>query len=86
MDSELTAETERVSITGSTLTISRIVLEDRGYYACRALFPSGTTEARAFLNILNRLFHGDFFDGISGSQYQTTAKVSRATATRHLKH
>ena len=54
-DSQLTAGTERVSITGSTLTISRIVVEDRGYYTCRAVFPSGTTEARAFLNILSKM-------------------------------
>ncbi len=55
-DDELTAEMDRVSITGSTLTISRIVIEDRGYFTCRAVFPSGTTEARAFLNILSTLW------------------------------
>ena len=53
-EEELMAGTERVTITGSTLTLSAIVIEDRGYYTCRALFPSGTTEARAFLNILSK--------------------------------
>jgi len=32
----------------------------------------------------NRLLDGDFLQGISASQYQKVAKVSRATATRHL--
>ncbi len=34
--------------------------------------------------VLNRLLDGNFSDGISSSQYQKVAKVSRATATRHL--
>ena len=37
--------------------------------------------------VLNRLLDGDergFADGISASQYQAVAKVSKATATRHL--
>ena len=34
--------------------------------------------------VLNRLLDGDFIQGISASQYQKVAKVSRATATRHL--
>jgi len=33
---------------------------------------------------LNRLLDGDFELGINSSQYQNIAKVSRATATRHL--
>lgn len=33
---------------------------------------------------LNRLLDGDFEQGISASQYQKVAKVSKATATRHL--
>ncbi|WP_233078140.1 Fic family protein [Rheinheimera soli] len=36
------------------------------------------------IKVLNRLLDGDFADGISGSQYEKVAKVSRATATRHL--
>lgn len=34
--------------------------------------------------VLNRLLDGDFEQGINSSQYQKVAKVSRATATRHL--
>lgn len=34
--------------------------------------------------VLNRLLEGDFEQGISSSQYQKVAKVSRATSTRHL--
>ncbi len=34
--------------------------------------------------VLNRLLDGDFEPGINASQYQKVAKVSRATATRHL--
>jgi len=34
--------------------------------------------------VLNRLLDGEFELGISSSQYQKVAKVSRATATRHL--
>lgn len=36
--------------------------------------------------VLNRLLDGDFELGINSSQYQKVAKVSRATATRHLAH
>lgn len=34
--------------------------------------------------VLNRLLDGDFEHGISASQYKAVAKVSKATATRHL--
>lgn len=34
--------------------------------------------------VLNRLLDGDFAHGISASQYQSVARVSKATATRHL--
>ncbi|MCL1092028.1 Fic family protein [Shewanella profunda] len=34
--------------------------------------------------VLNRMLDGDFELGINSSQYQKVAKVSRATATRHL--
>lgn len=39
------------------------------------------------VKVLNRLLDDGpkgFEDGISASQYQTVAKVSKATATRHL--
>ncbi|MDF3983525.1 hypothetical protein P3W24_16440 [Luteibacter sp. PPL201] len=34
--------------------------------------------------IRHRLLDGDFAHGISASQYQSVARVSKATATRHL--
>lgn len=34
--------------------------------------------------VLNRLLDGDFDQGINATQYQRVAKVSKATATRHL--
>ncbi|MZI93208.1 DUF4172 domain-containing protein [Vibrio sp. CAIM 722] len=36
------------------------------------------------VKVLNRMLDGDFAQGINTSQYQKVAKVSRATATRHL--
>jgi Fic family protein len=36
------------------------------------------------VRVLNRLLDGEFEFGINSSQYQKVAKVSRATATRHL--
>lgn len=36
------------------------------------------------MKVLNRLLDGDFSDGISNSQYGKVAKVSPATASRHL--
>ncbi len=36
------------------------------------------------VKVLNRMLDGDFEQGINTSQYQKVAKVSRATATRHL--
>ncbi|MCC8381207.1 Fic family protein [Xenorhabdus sp. PB30.3] len=36
------------------------------------------------VKVLNRMLDGDFSQGINSSQYQKVAKVSRATATRHL--
>lgn len=38
------------------------------------------------VKVLNRLLDGEFELGISSSQYQKIAKVSAATATRHLAH
>ena len=34
--------------------------------------------------VLNRLLDGDFEQDINATQYQRVAKVSKATATRHL--
>jgi Fic family protein len=39
---------------------------------------------REQVKVLNRLLDGDFNDGISNSQYGKVAKVSPATASRHL--
>ena len=36
------------------------------------------------IKVLNRMLDGDFSEGINASQYQAVAKVSKATATRHL--
>ncbi|MDZ7867722.1 MAG: hypothetical protein U5L02_00705 [Rheinheimera sp.] len=36
------------------------------------------------VKVLNRLLDGDFSEGISNSHYSKVAKVSPATATRHL--
>ncbi|OTA17446.1 cell division protein Fic [Xenorhabdus vietnamensis] len=38
------------------------------------------------IKVLNSMLDGDFQQGINNSQYQKIAKVSRATASRHLKH
>ncbi|MDC9606473.1 Fic family protein [Xenorhabdus griffiniae] len=38
------------------------------------------------IKVLNRMLDADFQQGINSSQYQKVAKVSRATATRHLNH
>lgn len=54
---QITNTTSRVTITGSTFTLSDIAREDRGYYTCRAVFQTGFTEARAFLNILRKSEH-----------------------------
>lgn len=43
-----------------------------------------TNLAEAQRKVLNRLLDGDFADGINATQYQRVAKVSKATATRHL--
>lgn len=36
------------------------------------------------VKVINRLLDGDFADGINNRQYMAVAKVSRASATRHL--
>jgi len=45
-----------------------------------------TSLSKEQIKVLNRLLDGDFELGISSTQYQKVAKVSRATATRHLAH
>ena len=48
---QITADTPRVVLSASRLTITNVTLEDDGYYTCRAVFPRGTTEAQAFLDV-----------------------------------
>lgn len=36
------------------------------------------------MKVLNRLLDGDFLEGINASKYQSVARVSKPTATRHL--
>lgn len=43
-----------------------------------------TQMSKEQVKVLNRLLDGDFSEGISSSQYGKVAKVSPATATRHL--
>ena len=50
-ETELLDSDPRLSITGGTLTISGIVVDDRGYYTCRANFTAGTTEAQAYISV-----------------------------------
>ena len=45
-----------------------------------------TSLSKEQIKVLNRLLNGVFELGISSTQYQKVAKVSRATATRHLAH
>lgn len=46
---EITADTPRVVLTSSTLTLQDIVREDQGEYTCRATFSEGSTQATAML-------------------------------------
>ena len=42
----------RLSVSGGTLRISDIVVDDRGYYTCRADFTVGErTESQAFISV-----------------------------------
>lgn len=62
--------------------IDRVLAKARFWQAHR-----GQALSAEQVNVLNRLLDGgerDFEDGISAAQYQAVAKVSKATATRHL--
>ena len=54
-ETQLLDSDPRLSITGGTLTISGIAVDDRGYYTCRATFAAGTTEARAYISVRCKL-------------------------------
>jgi hypothetical protein len=56
-ETQLLNSDPRLSITGGTLTISGIVVDDRGYYTCRATFSAGTTEARAYVSVRCELMY-----------------------------
>lgn len=62
--------------------IDRVLVKTRFWQAHRSTALSGEQ-----LKVLNRLLDGGakgFENGISATQYQAVAKVSKATATRHL--
>ncbi|BBH47825.1 hypothetical protein KU43P_43020 [Pseudomonas sp. KU43P] len=75
-------ETLLRSLEQALLRIDRVLVKARFWNAHRAdgLLPEQ-------IRVLNQLLDGDprgFEDGINATQYQAVAKVSKATATRHL--
>ena len=56
-DVQLLDSDPRLSITGGTLRIRDVVVDDRGYYTCRANFPAGTTEAQAYVSVRCELMY-----------------------------
>ena len=75
-------ETLLRSLEHALLRIDRVLVKARFWNAHRAdgLLPEQ-------VKVLNRLLDGGprgFEDGINAAQYQAAAKVSKATATRHL--
>ena len=56
-DVQLLDSDPRLSITGGTLRIRDVVVDDRGYYTCRANFPAGTTEAQAYVSVRCKLMY-----------------------------
>ncbi|CAM3068702.1 Fic family protein [Pseudomonas plecoglossicida] len=75
-------ETLLRSLEQALLRIDRVLVKARFWNAHRAdgLFPEQ-------VKVLNRLLDGGprgFEDGVNAAQYQAVAKVSKATATRHL--
>lgn len=75
-------DTLQVALKDSSTQIDRVLDKARFWrtHAGHSLIP-------AQLKVLNRLLEGgpdNFEKGISASQYQSVARVSKATATRHL--
>ena len=50
-ETQLLDSDSRLSVSGGTLVISNIVLDDRGFYTCRADFTGGRTESQAFVSV-----------------------------------
>lgn len=75
-------QTLLAAITAAIKNIDRVLNKARFWQAHRALPLS-----KEQLKVINRLLDGGakgFEEGISAAQYQAVAKVSKATATRHL--
>ena len=75
-------QTLLAAITAAITNIDRVLNKARFWQAHRALPLS-----KEQLKVINRLLDGGakgFEEGISAAQYQAVAKVSKATATRHL--
>lgn len=72
-------ETLTLSVEGALAKIERTVCKTRLWvrHADKSLLESQR-------KVLNWLLDGDFEQGINAAQYQRVAKVSKATATRHL--
>ena len=73
------------AIESASAQIDRVLAKSRFWHRHRAQVASPEQ-----VKVLNRLLDGDqrgrggFEHGISAAQYQAVAKVSKATATRHL--
>ena len=68
-------------------TAIKQVLKDIDQVAFKTAFWQSVDQTRLTteqVKVLNRLLAGDFPEGINTSQYHKVAKVSKATATRHL--
>lgn len=84
-DTDITAwlvwfiETLTLSIDGALLKIERMIFKTK-FWAQHANKQLLEPQRK----VLNRLLDGDFANGINANRYQSVAKVSKATATRHL--
>lgn len=72
-------ETLTISVEGALAKIDRTVFKSKFWAKY-----SNKSFSELQRKVLNRLLDGDFKQGINATQYQRVAKVSKATATRHL--
>lgn len=72
-------KTLTLSVEGALAKIERMSFKTR-FWVRHANKPLSESQSK----VLNRLLDGDFEHGINATQYQRVAKVSKATATRHL--